>query len=140
MGKFSIQIFCYILIIVFISHFFGDFVFQSDKISKAKSNYTQVLTIHAIIVGTSILIGLFLFVFVPMFLFGYPNMLNIFLICLLYSILNGVLHYLIDYYTSKRITKMWLEGKVHDAFVTIGFDQFLHIFFYVTIFAIIRTI
>lgn len=140
MGKFSIQIFTYILIVVFLSHFVGDFVLQSDKMSKEKSKSLKVLNLHCLILTNSILIGLLVFVFAPMVLFGYPNKLNLFLVILAYSIVNGGLHFLVDYFTSKKTAKLWAEGRVHDFFVVIGLDQFIHIFFYTAIFAVIRTL
>lgn len=138
MGKYTIQIFSYILIAVFLSHFVGDFVLQSDKMSKEKSKSLKVLNLHVLILTNAILVGLTILIFVPMVLLGYPNKLKLFLIIFGYSIINGLLHFFIDYNTSRWCSRLWAKGDVHNFFVVIGFDQFLHILCYVLIFTIIR--
>lgn len=124
----------YIQIAIFLSHFIGDFVLQSDKMSKQKSKDIKVLLIHVLILTCSILVGLLLFVFAPAVINGFSKKLNLFFIIVSYSITNGLFHLLIDYFTSKWTSKLWGEGKVHEFFVVIGFDQFLHALCYLLFF------
>lgn len=44
----------------------------------------------------------------------------------LYGLVNGVIHFIIDYNTSRVSSKLWADKKTHWFFVTIGFDQLLH--------------
>lgn len=72
----NLRIICYILIIIFLSHFFGDFVLQSDKTSKQKSRDIKVLIIHVLILTCSIVVGLLLFVFIPAVISGFSHLRN----------------------------------------------------------------
>jgi len=84
-------------------HFFSDFVLQSDWMAKNKSKSNKALLIH-----TSVYC-------LPFFLFGWK-----------YALVNMVLHTAIDYVTSRITSKLYAQGKVHEFFVVIGFDQYLH--------------
>ena len=84
-------------------HFVSDFVFQSDYVAKNKSNSNLVLLQHVLIYG------------LPFYLFG-----------ALFAVVNVILHFIVDWCTSRITSKLWAAGKVHWFFVTIGFDQALH--------------
>jgi len=88
---------------VMLAHFFGDFVAQTDWQAKNKSKSNKALLSH-----TSIY-TLFL---IP---FG-----------LQYALVNGLAHTVIDYFTSRESSKRWANGEVHNFFVVVGFDQYLH--------------
>ncbi len=93
-----------IIAILLITHFIADFVLQEDRVAKGKSKSNWILAEHVTIYMLP-----FIFIVSP-----------------LYALINGILHFAIDYFTSRLTGKLWAEGRVHDFFVVIGFDQLLH--------------
>jgi len=43
-----------------------------------------------------------------------------------FALLNGAIHFVVDYNTSRVTSRLWQEKRVHDFFVVVGFDQLLH--------------
>jgi hypothetical protein len=84
------------------THFVADFMVQTDWQAVNKSKSLNALARH---VGTYSLCLLWLG---PKF-----------------AIINGVAHFAVDFFTSKR-ARMWAGGKRHDFFVVIGADQYIH--------------
>ncbi len=84
-------------------HFLGDFILQSDKMAQNKSKSLKWLTIH-ICVYT-----------LPLFVLGWR-----------FALINGLAHWVVDFFTSKATSKLWEKKEVHYFFVVIGFDQALH--------------
>lgn len=93
------------LTLIFTIHFVADFLLQSDYMAKNKSKSNTILFYHVSVYSIP-----FMFIISP-----------------LYGIINGILHFGVDYVTSRRSSKLWADGKVHWFFVVIGFDQLLHI-------------
>lgn len=93
----------HILLILISLHFISDFVFQSDYVARNKSKSNYVLLQHVIIYGA-------LFIFI-----GW-----------LYAFVNAVLHFIVDWNTSRATSYLWEKHKTHWFFVVIGFDQALH--------------
>ena len=93
-----------ILSVIYTLHFIADFILQSDYVAQNKSKNNWVLIQH-----------------------GFIYSLPFILISPLYAVANGVIHIFVDYFTSRVSSKLWAQGKVHWFFVTIGFDQLLHI-------------
>jgi len=93
-----------ILSSIYTLHFISDFIFQSDYVARNKSKNNWVLLQHG-------------FIYSLLFIVISP----------VYAIVNGLLHILVDYFTSRLSSKLWVQSKVHWFFVTIGFDQLLHI-------------
>lgn len=91
------------LAVIFFVHWFADFICQTDKIATNKSKSIKYLGLH-ILIYTSI-----------MMIFGWK-----------FAIANGIIHFVIDYYSSKITTYFYLKEDRHNFFVTIGFDQWLH--------------
>jgi len=92
-----------VLIIIFISHFIGDFVLQTRNMGNNKSKDSIILAKHCMVYSIC-------FVY-----FGW-----------LYMILAGLLHFPIDYITSRATSYFWKEKKEKMFFTVIGFDQMLH--------------
>lgn len=109
-----------ILAILFI-HWIADFVCQSDWQAKNKSKNNSALIEH-----TSIYSAIW---YIPMiFIFVFPTLdldkaiVNSMAFCGI----TFICHTITDYFTSRLNSKLWEKGDVHNFFVSIGFDQFLH--------------
>lgn len=89
-----------------LGHLLGDFTLQTNKIAKNKSSNLKWILIHSIIV-TSI-----------MLIFALPFGLNLIILVLI----NGLLHFLIDFYKAKLKPK-----NPHIALLYFILDQTLHI-------------
>lgn len=104
------------LIWVMFSHWFADFIFQTDWMAKNKSSNIKALLYH---IETY---NIVLFLFSLMFLLYNIKIENIFY----FALINAILHFIIDFFTSKANAKLWKEQRVHEFFVMIGLDQLLH--------------
>lgn len=100
MSAMRIEIFYQIIL----AHWVLDFCLQPDYIAKNKSKSNILLFAHVAIYTTGLTY------------FGF-----------LYAILNGTLHFIIDYFTSRLTSLLYRKGDSHNFFVVIGFDQMLHI-------------
>lgn len=113
----------FVLLILFI-HFFCDFVLQTDKQAKGKSNNWNDLLSHTLTYSlfTTICWCILFPIHVSFpyyYLKGYMNPFYLFFITL-------VCHTITDYFTSRLNSKLWAEGNTHGFFVSVGFDQLLH--------------
>jgi hypothetical protein len=94
------------LIILFALHWVADFFLQSDWMAVNKSKSNKALGAH---------IGV------------YTAVMLIATLNPVFAIVNGLIHGAIDYVTSRISSKFHKAGDIHNFFVVIGFDQFLHI-------------
>jgi len=92
-----------ILILIWL-HFFADFILQSDYIATNKSSNNTILVAHVLIYSI-VFLG-----------FGWK-----------FALINGILHYITDYITSKVCSWYWANDNRHMFFVVIGLDQAIHI-------------
>ena len=102
-------------------HFISDFILQTDTMAKNKSTSWKWLSAH---VGTYMLVlfsGLFFLHSVM-----YSGDLELVAKLFTFVLANGILHFCIDAVTSRITSLLWKKQKVHEFFVVIGFDQFLH--------------
>lgn len=111
-GLITIGVFLYLLLV----HYIADFILQTDKQAKGKSTSLKALTEHVATYTAAWIIGGSLFV----------DLLTEFNLLILFAAIIGVLHFITDYFTSKLVKKYFDKGNAHNAFVVIGFDQFLH--------------
>jgi hypothetical protein len=108
-----------VLLIVFVLlvHFIADFICQTQWQAENKSkndvalwnhigSYTLVLHVSALVIAS----------LTPMTWY----------MALIWSGVNGLLHFGTDYITSRINSKLWAAGNVHNFFVGIGADQFIH--------------
>ncbi len=117
-------------IVIFIVHFLADFVFQSSKMATGKSKSFKWLCIH---VGTYALVSLLTFGFM-VYYYGDP------LFAFYWWLINVILHFIVDLFTSKITSKFWEEKNMRLFFVMIGFDQLIHNLCLISTFIFIKEI
>ena len=103
----------YILILLLL-HWFADFVLQTKWQARNKSFNSAALLSHVFTYSFILAIGLT------------PFVLDIWKVLAIAG-LNGGLHGIIDAVTSRLSAKLYNKEDLHDFFVIIGFDQFLHV-------------
>ena len=97
-------------------HFFADFICQSDNMALNKSSNNKFLTIHILTYSSVLLLGSLPLLVV----FSFASIAG-------FVAMNAVAHWITDYFTSRLAGKLFKQGKRHEFFVVIGFDQFLHV-------------
>lgn len=98
-----------IITTILFAHWIGDFIFQSDYHAKNKSSNNFVLFEHVSIYGFILaLAGLI----IP--------------ISIGWLVTNIIMHFVVDYITSRITSTLWKNGDIHDFFVIVGLDQMLH--------------
>ena len=104
----------FIIIAILLAHFAADFFMQTDNMAKNKSTSIRWLSQHVLVymLTITVLMGFF-YTTVP-YLF------------ISFVLINGAAHWCVDFVTSKITKKLHEAGKIHEFFVVIGFDQFLH--------------
>lgn len=94
-----------IVLTLILLHFIADFLLQTDKMAVNKSKSIKWLSIHA---------GVYSIPFI--------------IISPLYALINGMIHWCVDFVTSRITSKLWEAKQVHWFFVVIGLDQTIHFF------------
>ncbi len=114
----------FVIVILFL-HWLADFVCQSDWMAKGKSSSEIVLSVHILVYSLVMVIGLNIF----QAWLRFPATLNEHVETAVWSfcILNGLLHWITDWFTSRATKRLWAAQQVHWFFVVIGFDQFIHL-------------
>lgn len=115
------------VILILVVHYVADFICQPDEIATKKSDDIKALMTH-----------IFIYTIVFFILFClYGVVLNAFAILAIplkvwiqiglgVSIVNAILHYIVDYFTSKICKYFWQKEQRRNFFLVIGFDQLLH--------------
>ena len=93
-----------LILLLVLLHWIADFVLQSDDMANNKSKSNKWLGIHCLVY------------IIPFLLIGWK-----------FAILNGIIHFGIDWCTSRVNSKLWEKKEIHWFFVDIGFDQAIHI-------------
>lgn len=121
--------------IIIWTHWIADFVFQIDRMARNKSKSNAALMSHIRWYTSILFIG-------AIFLFKFD-----FVSAGLFAIVNGIVHYYVDYMTSRVASKLHAEGKMGSEkfpnlgfFAVIGLDQALHMSTLVTTYLIMVNI
>lgn len=93
-----------ILLALVWTHWFADFILQSDRIAINKSSSNQILLWHVILYGVCFLWA-----------------------GVVFAIVNAALHFATDWCSSRITKKLWLADQRHWFFVVIGLDQAIHL-------------
>lgn len=107
-----------LLILVPLFHWLGDFVMQSRQMAEKKSSDNYVLLNH---VMAYMLFGLGPIAVVALGL-GVIGPLGV----VVFVLENILLHFTIDYVTSRYSAKYYQTGKIKQFWTCVGFDQLLH--------------
>lgn len=117
----------FLLITIFTAHFIGDYILQTYKMKIDKSSRIKVLLGH-VLIYTFTLIAFLSFM-------GYSDRF-----VLLYSLFNGIMHFIIDYISGRIIKQKsgsikidpddskpaYLRVNLYPAIALLGTDQLLH--------------
>jgi len=116
------------IILILIAHFVADFIFQPHFIAVSKSYNIKHLIYHIIIYALAFFIIFGLSWYFMFYIIGFTITAEVWLqMAFGITIVNSVLHYIIDYFTSNISGYFWKKQDYHNFFVIIGFDQLLHI-------------
>jgi hypothetical protein len=93
------------IILLFIwVHFIADFVFQSHTMAMNKSKSLKWLSLYVLVYALC------------------------FVWCgVLFAIIVGATHLIVDGITSRGAARLWQKGEAHWFFVLVGFDQAIHL-------------
>ena len=97
------------------THWVADFIFQNDDMAKNKSKSNVWLGKHILA---------YMIVLSPFALYAGWRLPGEY--WMLFVLINGAVHFIIDWCTSRMTSKLWAQQRVHDFFVVVGFDQLLH--------------
>lgn len=98
------------LITILFAHWVADFLFQTETMALNKSKSIRWLTVHVLTY--------------TIVLFGFSLLLLDVQTALLFAGINGALHWITDFFTSKLTTAYYNNRRVF--FLIIGLDQFMH--------------
>lgn len=113
------------LIIIFLLHFIGDFIFQPYWMKIKKSRQSSVMLLHILLYTSVLMVGLSIF---------YPNP-----VAISYAFINGIIHFIVDYASSRVISTssrelvvregpepLYERVDMHVPILFLGVDQLLH--------------
>lgn len=112
------------LIIIFILHYIADFLCQSREIADKKGKDIKYLLLHGLdytLVMTGILISIGLISTIISYNIGYT-----WVQLLSFGVINGLLHTITDFISSKFTSKFYTKKSYHSFFNVIGLDQLIH--------------
>lgn len=110
------------------AHYVADFICQSDGMAKGKSISNTWLTLHVVTYVAVMAIPVsMIFFFFGIHGIGLTYVSTVSWQMVLYwLILNGALHWITDYYTSRWSRSYFQIHDHHNGFAVIGFDQCIH--------------
>lgn len=113
----------YDILLIIWAHFVADFMLQNDKMAQNKSTSNIWLTNH-IMVYSAAMLG----IMAPFVYFMDAANSHIQLLWLLVWVaINGALHWITDWCSSRATSYLWQKGDRHNFFVVVGADQAIHL-------------
>jgi len=113
----------YDILLIIWAHFVADFMLQNDKMAQNKSTSNIWLTNH-IMVYSAAMLG----IMAPFVYFMDAANSHIQLLWLLvWVVINGALHWITDWCSSRATSYLWQKGDRHNFFVVVGADQAIHL-------------
>lgn len=107
----------FLFLFVLFLHWLADFVFQTRWMAENKSKDNRALTTHVAIYSLVFLVGLLIMSsFVKTSFLGILGLVSI----------NGIIHWCVDYVTSRMNAKFFQTQQMTYFWWNIGFDQFIH--------------
>ncbi len=106
-------------------HFIADFVFQTDRMAKEKSKSILALERHVLVYTLVIFVGMIGWAMS----IGYEGDTSVskwIEFSIEWALLNGAVHFCVDFVTSKINARLLAQERVHAFFVGVGADQFIH--------------
>ena len=121
----------YILILqILFAHWISDFVLQSGWMATNKSKNWLALSSHVLVYTVSMGFLMLICGVIVAAAFSTTISSAIMIITPLVFVkwiaLNGVLHFITDAVTSRITAKLWKQNDMHNFFVVVGLDQFIH--------------
>lgn len=102
-------------------HWFADFVLQTHWQAQNKSKNNEALARHVVVYTTVLAIAM-VAIFEPFNTLADRRSATVFVA------INGILHFLTDYLTSRWSSRLYVKQDWHNFFVVIGLDQLVHQF------------
>lgn len=113
----------YDILLIIWAHFVADFILQNDKMAQNKSTSNIWLTNH-IMVYSAAMMG----IMAPFVYFMDAASSHVQLLWLLVWVaINGALHWITDWCSSRATSYLWQKGDRHNFFVVVGADQAIHL-------------
>lgn len=109
-----------LVVFLLFAHYVGDCIVQTRKQANGKSTSLIQLISHVSTYTVSLMVLIFIGNFT-----NFSNQFSL-LDILVYGGANFVLHFITDYFTSRKVTDLWTSNKEHATFAVMGLDQFIH--------------
>lgn len=111
----------YVVIILLLTHWFADFVLQTDDQAKGKSKSMQCLLEHTVTYSAFLLLPI-----TTIFFYECGDIILSVFLGILFTLITFLCHTYTDYFTSRINSELWKNNMVHEFFVSVGADQVLH--------------
>ncbi len=115
-----------IILWILFAHWIADFIFQTheESINKSKSNYW--LSLHVIKYSNIVTLLWFPFIIFYSNIKAGKEFSYMISYALLIMLITFITHWITDYFTSRWTSKLYTKGDIHNFFVVVGLDQFIH--------------
>lgn len=108
-------------------HWLADFVLQSRWMAVNKGSSLKALLLHVTVYTLVLGFGVFLLAFWIIGGATSPGVIEGSVrFAVVYALLNGILHGVVDFITSKMSSALYKSQDYYEFWVVIGFDQLLH--------------
>ena len=108
------------IFLVLFAHWISDFWFQTKNMAEKKSTNIYWLLTHCVVYGAGL--------FSILYLFNILSFIDVnsYFEIMIFAILNTILHFFVDFGTSRLTTKLYKRERFRMFFNVIGGDQLIH--------------